>query len=214
MAHKAAKATKKFVSKKGTLKSAIVHRKKVPSLRCVLLHGPQTVYLWAPCAQSQFGLPLQVRRIRSQKTDKAIRSEEKLKQGALPVRDLANPCLTTRTPFAGTHCMRLRCAELERDAAEQAAPVSAKDMDVDQFLDGGFLAAAESPDELSDSGTDSMPPTSANDQDESLGEDVISSRAAVRTPAAEPPSSSGEPSLHCRDSDQQQQERHTIWEPA
>ncbi len=78
-------------------------------------------------------------------------------------------------------------AELERDAAEQAVPVSAKHMDVDQFLDGGFLAAIDSPDELSDSADP--------DGDEVAEHDthVAGSRAAAAASAGEPASTSGEP---------------------
>jgi len=81
MANKAAKSTKKFVSKKGTLKSAIVHRKKVPppgnsAAVCDNMGSHESVQAmisatWAP----------QVGKIRSQKADKAARSEDKLKQG-------------------------------------------------------------------------------------------------------------------------------------
>ncbi len=82
--------------------------------------------------------------------------------------------------------MSLTRAELERDAAEQAVPVSAKHMDVDQFLDGGFLAAIDSPDERSDSA----------DPDDDVAEHdthVAGSRAAAAASAGEPASTSGKP---------------------
>ena len=86
-----------------------------------------------------------------------------------------------------TYCTSLTHAELERDAAEQAVPVSAKHMDVDQFLDGGFLAAVDSLDELSDSADPNDNDVAAHDTH------VAGSRATAAAHAGEPASASGKP---------------------
>ena len=75
--------------------------------------------------------------------------------------------------------------------------MSAERMDVDQFLDGGFLAAIDSPGEISDTGSDSAPADSADHDDDVAEFDThgITSRAAAKTSAGKAPPTSGEPGL-------------------
>ena len=70
-------------------------------------------------------------------------------------------------------------------------PVSAKDMDVDQFLDGGFLAAADSPDEQPASSSDSELPDDASGDVQEDAEGGMRKANGSHITALQEPSSGG-----------------------
>ena len=83
--------------------------------------------------------------------------------------------------------------ELEQDAAKEeakgSAPAAASEMDLDQFLDGGYLAAAGSDDEELMSSDDDLDGEGVA-SDEEAGEQAPHSTAAS-APATEESSSDG-----------------------